>query len=82
MTVQAAPLPLTDAQRVKTSSISEATLIAGYRVPGPVDRWVECACGEWLSAEHGSETSMLAAVVTHNESTAHARWRRRREAAG
>ncbi len=63
------------------AALSEAVLFDAYQVPAPVIRRVRCACGDWLSAAACDDRALFAAVVTHNESTAHQQWRRFQEEA-
>lgn len=80
MTTQVALLTLSEAERLPMShGPSETALFEGYRIPSPVIRRVRCACGDWLVAPAGDDAATLAAVATHNESTAHQQWRARRE---
>lgn len=79
MTVQAAGLPMSDAELLPTSAMSESQLVEGYGGLG-IRLWpvaIEpCACGERIVAISRRPDDVLLAVRAHNASTVHQQWRR------
>lgn len=72
MTVQAAVLPMDQAERIPTSAMPEADLIRGYsRIATPAPAEVPCACGGFVAAVSDFPDAIRIAVARHNRSTAH-----------